>query len=202
MIQRGRGARPFTSHFFEHVGDRMFCNGRGPPLAQDRIFEAPNEIKDFAAREWSTGRGAKVSAATEWPIYVDQAIACFLLKHWARSISSFRQRFPTGRAKSLGPEDRFAFRQIRSPSGQFEMTAFGLAQAIALDRPLREIDINLSDFIQRVLRPLGKCILRLHSSIFGSTPAIACPAIHPVVQAAWKLKPPVMPSMSSSSPAK
>ena len=54
------------------------------------IFEAPDEIKDFAAREWSTGRGAKVSAATEWPIFVDQAIACFLSKHRARSISSFR----------------------------------------------------------------------------------------------------------------
>src|SRR5947209_4189377 len=29
------------------------------------------------------------------------------------------------------------------------MTAFRLAQAITLERPLREIDINLSDFIQR-----------------------------------------------------
>src|SRR5262245_29636549 len=29
---------------------------------------------------------------------------------------------------------------------------------------------------------------------------IAWPAIQPVVQAAWKLKPPVMPSMSSNSP--
>jgi hypothetical protein len=32
--------------------------------------------------------------------------------------------------------------------------------------------------------------------------AIAFPAIQPVVHAAWKLNPPVMPSMSSSSPAK
>src|SRR5581483_10276616 len=34
------------------------------------------------------------------------------------------------------------------------------------------------------------------------TKAAAFPAIQPVVHAAWKLKPPVMPSMSSTSPAK
>ena len=32
--------------------------------------------------------------------------------------------------------------------------------------------------------------------------AMACPAIQPVVQADWKLKPPVRPSISSDSPAK
>src|SRR5204863_6283092 len=73
----------------------------------------------------------------------------------------------------------------------------GLTQAIALDRPLRKIDIHLSHFIERVLH----FIRAIHGEI-DSTPAMACPAIHPVVHAAWKLKPPVMPSMSSSSPAK
>ena len=47
-------------------------------------------MKDFATRDWSTGSGAKVSPATEWPIFVDQTVACFLLKHWARAISIFR----------------------------------------------------------------------------------------------------------------
>src|SRR5690606_25597628 len=36
----------------------------------------------------------------------------------------------------------------------------------------------------------------------GEARAAARPAIQPVVHAAWKLKPPVMPSMSSTSPAK
>src|SRR6202035_120746 len=126
-----------------------------------------------------------------------------------------------GGAKRLARDDRLAFRQIRSAAGKFEMTTFRLAQAIALDRPLRKIDINLSHFRQRDLQFLrrtgGTCfcmpkdepklvpphleISRVHG-VPGSTPDIACPAIHPVVQAAWKLKPPVMPSMSSSSPAK
>jgi hypothetical protein len=62
------------------------------------IFEAPDEIEDFAARDRSTGGSAKVRAATEWPILVDQAVACFLLKHWARSISIFGKRFSAGGA--------------------------------------------------------------------------------------------------------
>jgi hypothetical protein len=133
------------SHFIEQVGDRIRQRAR-PISVQGMIdiFKAPDQVNDFATRDRSTGRGAKVSAATEWPILVDQAVACFVLKHWARAISIFRWRFSAGGAKRLGRDDCLAFRQIRSASGQFEMTTFRLAQAIALDRLLRKIDIHLS----------------------------------------------------------
>jgi hypothetical protein len=101
--------------------------------------------------DWATGSGAKMSAATERPILVDETVACFWLKHWTRSIGIFGQRFSTGGEKGPGGNDRFAFGQIWSASGQFEMTTFRLAHAIALDRLLRKIDIHLSHFRQRAL---------------------------------------------------
>ena len=142
--------RPTILNFFERFGYGVPQRPRTAFIqGKSDIFEAPDEIDDFAARDWSAGRCAKVRAAAERPIFVDQAIACFLLKHWARSISIFRERFSSGGAKRIGRDDRFTFRQTRSASGQFEMTTFSPAQAIALDRPLRKIDINLSHFIQR-----------------------------------------------------
>ena len=80
-MDRGRAR---LSHFFEHVADRILQRARTISVqGKIDIFEAPNQIKDFAPRDWSTGSGAKVSAASEWPIFVDQTVACFLLKHWA-----------------------------------------------------------------------------------------------------------------------
>ncbi len=43
---------------------------------------------------------------------------------------------------------------------------------------------------------------RTDSGYANSSAAIACPAMNPVVHADWKLKPPVIPSMSRTSPPK
>jgi hypothetical protein len=129
----------------EHIGDRILQRARTVSVKRKiDIFQAPNQAKDFPTRDGSAGSGAKVRAATERPIFVDQAVASILLKHWARAISIFRERFSAGCAKGHGRDDRLAFRQIRSASSQFEMTAFRFSHAIPLDRLLRKIDINLS----------------------------------------------------------
>src|ERR1700730_5401353 len=161
------------------------------------MFESPDEIDDIAARDWSAGRGAEMRATSERSSLVNQTIACLSLQHWARLIRILRERFSASSSKRFRREDCFAFRQIRIAPGQFEMATLGFAHAISLDRPLRKIDIYVSHLIER-----GPDLFGATPGEVGSTPAIACPAIHPVVQAAWKLKPPVMPSMSSSSPAK
>ncbi len=159
------------------------------------LFETADEIENFATCDRAAGGGAKMCAAAEWAIVVDEAIAGGRVEHGTGAIRIFRERFAAGGAKCARGDDRFAFRQVRSATGQFKMATFGLARAVPLNRTLRKIDIDLAHF--------GDCALqRLPVHDFGSTPAMACPAIQPVVQAAWKLKPPVMPSMSSSSPAK
>src|SRR5207248_7289623 len=60
-----------------------------------------------------------------------------------------------------------SFCQIRSASREFEVTTFRLAQAIALDRSLGKIDINLSHLGQRSRQFSGKKILSAHL-LFGS----------------------------------
>jgi hypothetical protein len=172
------------SHFFERIGDGAVQKTRTVSV-QRKIdtFEAPDQIENVAARDWSTGGSAEVRATTEWSIFVDQTVAGLNLQHWARAIRIFRERFPTGSAKCFGRDDGFAFCQVRSAPGQFEVTTFRLAHAIALDRSLGKIAINLSHFRQRGLQFSGKKISSAHL-VVGSTPAIACPAIQPVVQAA------------------
>jgi hypothetical protein len=105
-----RGGRPTILDFFERVGYRILQSAR-TISAQGKIdiFEAADEVENFAARYWTASRRAEMRAAAEWPIFVDQTVACFSLKHWARSISVFRDRFSAGGAKRFRGNDRFAF---------------------------------------------------------------------------------------------
>src|ERR1700686_3979577 len=89
------------------------------------------------------------------------------------------------------------------------MAAFFQTHAVSIDWSRCQIGVDLSDLIES-----GFVRVQLHRveayffraqvcarQIRDSYLAIACPAIHPVVHAAWKLNPPVMPSKSSNSPA-
>jgi hypothetical protein len=166
--------------FFERFSDCILQNARAVSVQRNiDMFEPADEIDHIAAHDWSAGRGAKMRATSKRSRFVNQAIARFSLKHWAPSISILWKRFPASGAKRFGCEQRFAFRQIRSAAGQFEMATLGLAQAISLDRSLRKIDIYISHFVERDPDLFGA----FHNEV-GSTPAMACPAIHPVVQAA------------------
>ena len=105
-----RGGRPTILDFFENVGYRILQGAR-TISAQGKIdiFEAADEIENFASRDGSTGRSAKVRPAAEWSIFVDQAVACFSLKHRTRSISVFQERFSASGTKRFRGNDRFAF---------------------------------------------------------------------------------------------
>jgi hypothetical protein len=138
------------TQFFERFSDCILQNARTVSIQRKiDMFEPTDEIDHVAARDWSAGRGAKMRAASEWSRFVNQAIACFSLEHWTGSISILRERFPAGGAQCFGREERFAFRQVRSAPGQFEMATLGSAQAITLDRSLRKIDIYISHFVER-----------------------------------------------------
>jgi hypothetical protein len=115
------------------------------------MFESTDEIDHSATRYWSTGCGAKMRATAERSRFVNQAIACFSLEHWTRSISTFREGCSAGGPKCFRCNERFAFRQIRSASCQFKMTTLSPAHAIPLDRPLRKIDIYIPHFVERGL---------------------------------------------------
>jgi hypothetical protein len=170
--------------FFERFSDRILQWTRAASIQRKiDMFESADEIEDVATREWSAGRRAKMCPASERSRFVNQAIACFLLEHWTRAISIVRERFSAGSAQTFRREERFAFRQIRSAPGQFEMTTLGFAHAVALDRASRKIDINLSHLGKRGLHVIWTKVLAIHAEV-RSAPAMACPAIHPVVQAA------------------
>ena len=77
------------------------------------------------------------------------------------------------------------------------MTAFLQSHAIPVNPSCREIGIDLANFLKSCIH--GEILTGIDDPGYS---AIAFPAIQPVAHAAWKLKPPVIPSMSNSSPAK
>lgn len=140
-----------------------------PKLNVDSL-EPPDKIDNFATRNWSTRRGAKVGATSEGPIVVDQAIAGIALEHWTGSIRIFRERFAAGGTERFGRDDRLAFGQVRRVPGQLEMTALGFPNAVPFYRSLRQIGVNLPHFGERGF--FRKKISTVHF-VSGSTPAMA-----------------------------
>ena len=53
------------------------------------------------------------------------------------------------------------------------MTTFGTANAISLDRSLRQIGVNLANLLKRALQFFGKKDSAIHATDAGSTPAMA-----------------------------
>ena len=62
------------------------------------IFETPDQVEHLAARDWSPGSNAKVRAAAEWSIVINQTIAGDRFEHRTSTDRIFRERFPTGGA--------------------------------------------------------------------------------------------------------
>ena len=120
-----------------------------------------------------------MGAASERPRLVNETIAGYFIEQWTGASDAFRQRLASGRTQRLRRDERFAFRQVRSATGELEMAAFFYPHAVAIDRSCREIGIDLANFFK-------SCV---HSEILAGIDdpgysAIAFPAIHPVAQAA------------------
>ena len=116
-----------------------------------------------------------MGSTSKWAGFVDETIPGLTLQHWATAIAVVGERFPASRAERLGSEQRLTLGQVGRSTSEFEMAALGPADAIALDRTLGKIVVDLAHFIER-----GCCFER---TTHTGTPAMACPAIHPVVHA-------------------
>ena len=114
-----------------------------------------------------------MGAAPERTILIDQASAALTFEERTVAIGMLRHRFSAGASKSLGRNDGFAFRKVRSATSQFEMATFGAANAISLDRPLRQIGVNLPHLLKRALQFFGVKDPAIHGTDAGSTPAMA-----------------------------
>ena len=114
-----------------------------------------------------------MGAAPERTILVDQASAGLTFEERTFAIGMLGQRFSAGGSKSPGCNNGFAFREVRSATSQFEMTTFGAANAIPLDRPLRQIGVNVAHLLKRALQFFGEKDSAIHATDAGSTPAMA-----------------------------
>ena len=111
-----------------------------------------------------------MGATSEWPVIVNQTIAGVALEHRARTVGIFWERFSARGAQRFRRDDRFASRQVRRAPSQLKVTTLGSAHAVALDRLLRKIGVNLPHFRERGL--FQKKFSTVHF-VSGSTPAIA-----------------------------
>ena len=89
-----------------------------------------------------------MGAATEGAGIVDQAIAGLRIEQGTCARRICRQRFAACRAQRPCSEKSFPFRQVRCAASQLEMAALFYAHAAAVNRPRREIGVNLANFLE------------------------------------------------------
>lgn len=147
-----RAANPLLrgSEVLGNAGERPLDGGgeRQGAFAAERaveIFEAVDEVHDFAARVGAAGCGAKVGAAAEGSAFVNPAASAGAIEQRARAVGAFGQAGASGRPPRLGRHECLAFGEIRRLAGQFEMAALGAGDAPALDRAGGEVGINRPD---------------------------------------------------------
>ena len=89
-----------------------------------------------------------MGAATERAGIVDQAIAGLGIEQGTCAGRICRQCFAPCRPQRLRSEESFPFRQVRCAASQLEMAALLYAHAAAVNRPRREIGVNLANFLE------------------------------------------------------
>ena len=89
-----------------------------------------------------------MGAATERAGVVDQAIAGSRIEQGTSARRIGGQRFAPCRPQRLCREKSFPFRQVRCAASQLEMAALFYAHTAAIDRPRREIGVNLANFLE------------------------------------------------------
>ena len=87
-----------------------------------------------------------MSPATEGPVCVNHAPACSQMKQRASAVVPVRHLLSPGSANALCCHKRFAFGQVRSPTGEAELAAFGLQRALPLHRSPSECRIDRAHF--------------------------------------------------------
>jgi hypothetical protein len=118
------------------------------------IFQAADQVEDFAARVGAAGGGAEMGAAAEGAILVDEA-AAVLAQERAIALARGGQRLAPGGADGLRGDERLAAGELRRFAGQAELAALGAAEAGAFDRPGVDLAVDGADFSER-FAPFGR----------------------------------------------
>ena len=108
------------------------------------FLQSMDEIADFAPRVRSAGGSAKVGAAAEGTILIDEA-AALRIEQGTRAVGPLGEAGAPGGAQGFRGGERLAFRQVRCAAGQLEVTALCALRAGAFDRACREFRIDGAD---------------------------------------------------------
>ena len=112
------------------------------------LFEAADEVEDFAAGVGSAGGGAEMGAAAEGTVFVDEAAGGLRIEERAGAVGAGREGLASGGFEGAGGEEGFAAGEIRGFAGEFEMAALGAQLAVALDRTRGEVAVDGADFVE------------------------------------------------------
>jgi hypothetical protein len=97
------------------------------------FLKAMDEMQHVFSSIRSTCRRAKMGAATEGPILIDQATSGEWVEHRTGPIRRGRQGFPPRGAKSFGNNQSLAPREVGRFSCEAKLAALGTKRARALD---------------------------------------------------------------------
>ena len=109
------------------------------------VFQAVDEVGHFAPGVRSARGGAKMRAAAEGAIRINQAAVRERIEQGTGAVRARRQAGPASFAQGRRGGGGFAFGEKRRAPREAEVAALCAHLATALDRPRREIGVDLAD---------------------------------------------------------
>lgn len=111
-------------------------------------FKSADEIEYVPPGTWAAGRSAKMGAASEGAVLINQAASCKWIEKRTGTIFADRQGFSSGCPESFGSEKCFSLGQRGDKAGALEVTALRAQAAVSFGLACGEVCINLPDFEQ------------------------------------------------------
>lgn len=144
--------RDESPYFFQRARDGSLDFSRAV-AAQFSIhsLQTPDEVEHFFARMRSAGGIAKMRAAAERPVSVNQAATGLAFEQRAGAVGGFGKFPAPGGAKAPGGDERLAFGELRRQAGELELATFGARPAGAFQRPLCQFRIDHPHFTEGIL---------------------------------------------------
>ena len=105
-------------------------------------LESANEIEDIFTIHGTACGLAEVGTTTKGARLIDEALLGLGLKKRAGTVGGCGQRFAACGTEALGCEKSFAAGEVGGTAGEFKLTTFGTAKAVALDGALGEVGVD------------------------------------------------------------
>lgn len=115
------------------------------------IFQTPDQVENFPARIRAAGGGAKMRAAAERSVGVNQTAAGLALEERTCAVSGRWHFLASRRAKAFGRDERLAFGELRREAGKLKLATFRARLTKAFPFPLRQVRIHCPDFVEGAL---------------------------------------------------